>query len=254
MREAGTTVIFPRIRDPSQSEFGDFEGGEEARDIQHEFAWEWRKYVPDTESTVEVEISEETSTWRTGGYDNGADDDYYELLVEGLTGISDNYIREMFYKQHFYSEHLKGTHSFTGTYFDVDGLLVRDKTVVPYEIKEKSAYEDEGVELFGLDVSRLIVMLRTSLAEGLDPVYVVREVVEEEDMHGFDRDFVDWHTISASDVIRASAWQVQGGGPGMGGARTQTLMIPKSEFDSLAPASLDPDEFTDFVGNFQPQV
>lgn len=250
MQEAGTTVIFPRVEESGQSDLESFIDGLDSGGIDSEYSWKWRKYNRDTGSFQEVDIDKETDAWRTGGYATTDSDDYLEVLTEGLSELSDSTIKKMFFKQHFFSHNLKDVNSFTGTYFDIDGLLVADQTIIPYEIKEKSVYSDGPAEMFGLDVSRLIVMLRVGLTEALDPIYVVREV-EEDEMHGFDRDFVDWHIINSSDVVRASAWQVQGGGPGMTGGRTMTLMIPKTEFESPDFESLNLNEYTDFVGHFQ---
>ncbi len=254
MEKAGTTVIYPRVERSDQSGLESFSSGIDSGAVETEYSWKWRKYNRDTESFQEVNIDEETDAWRTGGYATTDSDDYLEPLIEGLSELSDNTIREMFFKQHFFSHNLKDIHSFTGTYFDIDGLLVADQTIVPYEIKEKSVYSDGSTGMFGLDVSRLIVMLRVGLTEALDPIYVVREVEEEEEMHSFDRTFVDWHMINSSDVIRASAWQVQGGGPGMTGGRTMTLMIPETEFETADFGSLNLNEYTDFVGHFQNNI
>jgi len=250
MEQAGTTVIFPQIKEPEQSGLESFRVEVDDRNVENEYSWKWRRYDRKNRCFEEIDIDDETSAWRTGGYATTDSSDYLEELTDSLSGLPDDTIREMFYKQHFFSNNLKDVHSFTGTYFDIDGLLVDDETIVPYEIKEKSVYTDGPAEMFGLDVSRLIVMLRVGLTEALDPIYVVREV-EEAEMHGFDRDFVDWHVINSSDVVRVSAWQVQGGGPGMTGGRTMTLMIPKTEFESPDFDSLNLNEYTDFVGHFQ---
>lgn len=252
MKLAGTSVIFPRVNDSSQSgseSFDEAEIGSET--VADQFTWQWRRYDFENEHLDAVDIASETADWRTGGYTTTNDGEYLSVLTESLEDFSDSIIREMFFKQHFFSEHLKDVHSFTGTYFDVDGFLLQDSNMVPYEIKEKSVYDDGSTAMFGLDVSRLIVMLRVGLTEGLDPIYIVREVEEEGELHAFNRAFVDWHFIHSSDVVRTSAWQVQGGGPGMTGGRTMTLMIPESEFESLDFASLDIEEYLDFVGHFQ---
>ncbi|AUX09252.1 hypothetical protein AArcSl_1623 [Halalkaliarchaeum desulfuricum] len=253
MEDAGTTVIFPSVEGSEQSDLSSFRGGSGDTPIEHELEWKWRSYDVDDRELNQVNIEDETEAWRTRGRTTQDDDDYLDEFTDAVTDFSDDVLKEMFYKEHFFSHHLKETYSFTGTYFDVDGLLVSDSEIVPYEIKEKTAYQDTA-ELFGLDVSRLIVMMRVALTRGLDPIYIVREVEEADELHVFDRAFVNWQSIHLSDVIRASAWQIQGGGPGMTGGRTQTLMIPKSEFSTVDFETIDLSSHSDFVGNFQSSI
>lgn len=253
MENAGTTVIFPSIEESDQSGLESFRGGSGDTPIEHQLEWKWRTYDFETSELVEVDIDDETRAWRTRGRSPEDDGEYLDEFTNAVSDFSDEVLKEMFYKEHFFSHHLKDTYSFTGTYFDVDGLLVDDSEITPYEIKEKSAYQDSA-ELFGLDVSRLIVMLRVALTKGLDPIYIVREVEEAEELHVFDREFVDWQSIRLSDVVRSSAWQIQGGGPGMTGGSTQTLMIPKSEFNTVDFEKIDLSSYSDFVGNFQGQI
>ncbi|WP_435197475.1 hypothetical protein [Natronomonas sp. EA1] len=253
MESAGTTVIFPSVEESDQSGLESFRGGSGDTPLEHELEWKWRSYDFNSSELEQVDIEDETEAWRTRGRSSEDDGEYLDEFTEAVSDFSDDVLKEMFYKEHFFSHHLKEIYSFTGTYFDVDGLLVSDSEITPYEIKEKTAYQD-SIELFGLDVSRLIVMLRVALTKGLDPIYIVREVEEAGELHVFDREFVDWHSIQLSDVVRASAWQIQGGGPGMTGGRTQTLMIPKSEFNSVHFEDIDLTDYSDFVGNFQSQI
>ncbi|MCY4730540.1 hypothetical protein KY092_08205 [Natronomonas gomsonensis] len=253
MESAGTTVIFPSVEESDQSGLNSFRGGSGDTPLEHQLEWEWRSYDFGSSELEEVDIEDETGAWRTRGRSPEDDGEYLDEFTDAVSDFSDEVLKEMFYKEHFFSHHLKDTYSFTGTYFDVDGLLVNDSEITPYEIKEKTAYQD-STELFGLDVSRLIVMLRVALTKGLDPIYIVREVEEAEELHVFDREFVDWQSIRLSDVVRSSAWQIQGGGPGMTGGRTQTLMIPKSEFDTVDFDEIDISSYSDFVGNFQGQI
>jgi len=253
MEDAGTTVIFPSVGESDQSGLNSFRGGSGDTPLEHELEWKWRSYDLDSEELEQVDIEDETEAWRTRGRSTEDDADYLDEFTDAVADFSDDVLKEMFYKEHFFSHHLKQTYSFTGTYFDVDGLLISGSEIVPYEIKEKTAYQD-STELFGLDVSRLIVMLRVALTRGLDPIYIVREVEETDELHVFDREFVDWQSIHLSDVVRSSAWQIQGGGPGMTGGRTQTLMIPKSEFDTVDFGEIDLSSYSDFVGNFQSHI
>jgi len=253
MESAGTTVIFPSVGESDQSGLDNFRGGSGKTPLEHELEWKWRSYDFDSSELETVNIEDETEAWRTRGRSTEDDGGYLDKFTDAVSDFSDDVLKEMFYKEHFFSHHLKETYSFTGTYFDVDGLLVSGSEITPYEIKEKTAYQD-STELFGLDVSRLIVMLRVALTRGLDPIYIVREVEEAEELHVFDREFIDWQSIRLSDVVRSSAWQIQGGGPGMTGGRTQTLMIPKSEFNTVSFEEIELSGYSDFIANFKNKI
>ncbi len=107
--------------------------------------------------------------------------------------------------------------------YDIDGFLVGYRgAIMPVEVKEKSPTPDGQ---FGIDAGRILMLLRLCLATDSNALYLIREVDA-----GEGRLFVNWRFVTLSALLMGCSWNLQGGGVGMGGGATQTVMIPGSLF------------------------
>jgi hypothetical protein len=238
LEDVGVSVIVPKIKEQSIIRQQKIESNSKASiEDMDQIRWKWRKV--ENGSLKEVEISDLISSWRTNGRNNKSEG-FKDELRDAVEDFDKKELKPVFLREQFLYGHMKEQETITGSAFDIDGLICgANSEPVPYEVKEKSVYEGNDLPQFGLDVSRLIVLLRVSQGKEVDPIYIVREVKESEEESSFDRELVNWWFIPISEIIKTSAWQVQGGGQGMGGSRTQTLMIPKEEFKEFDPEELD---------------
>jgi len=67
------------------------------------------------------------------------------------------------------------------------------------------------------------MLLRLCIPNGSNALYLVREMHEN-------GDFAGWKYITLGDIIMTSSWNLQAGGPGMGGQSTQTVRLPYDSF------------------------
>ena len=145
-----------------------------------------------------------------------------------------NFLFEFFYAG-FLKSHLKKP--FNDPY-DVDGFLLNGSVVCPIEIKEKfpaKIAKNSTAKFFGIDVGRVIMMLRLCIGTGNDAFYIIRELDEETNK------FVEWKYMLLSDIIKFSSWNLSAGGTGMTGGATQTLRLPYHEFKSFSGSDLSKD-------------
>ncbi len=106
--------------------------------------------------------------------------------------------------------------------YDVDCFVASHQgTVLPVEIKEKSAGGGDGDSFFGIDAGRILMLLRLCLPVDANAAYVVREVRE-----GGSREFLGWKVLTLDRLIMSASWNLQAGGVGMGGGNTQTVLMP----------------------------
>jgi len=122
--------------------------------------------------------------------------------------------------------------------YDVDGFLLNGSVVCPIEIKEKfpaKIAKNSTINFFGIDVGRVIMMLRLCIGTGNEAFYIIREMDEET------KKFVEWKYMLLSDIIKFSSWNLSAGGIGMTGGATQTLRLPYNEFKSFSGPDLNKD-------------
>jgi len=105
--------------------------------------------------------------------------------------------------------------------------------VFPVEVKEKFPYEMQKQKVFGIDAGRVLMMLRICLPSGSNAFYIIREVGDP------DRHFVKWKHITLDRIIMNCGWNLQAGGPGMGGGNTQTIPIPYKYFEDTTKATFE---------------
>lgn len=145
-----------------------------------------------------------------------------------VTKVPDSQIPDEFSK-----EHLRV--SFSTEYFaevsDVDGIFWGEQFTYPLEIKEKTAARSNDLgEWFGLDVGPFAKLAFYAAKRGnLHSLFIVREIDDEET-----RNLVGWRFIKFDKLAQFASWVHRGGGPGMGGARSAVIRIPKAEFTEVS--------------------
>ncbi len=141
-----------------------------------------------------------------------------KLNPEVLTGLLLNEL--------FYTGFLKGTlRKPLNDPYDVDSFLmsISQKFILPMEIKEKFPGQSGNDQFFGIDAGRVMMLLRLCVPNDANAIYLIRELDER-------GNFIKWKYITLSDIIMTSSWNLQAGGPGMGGQSTQTIRLPYSLF------------------------
>ncbi len=143
--------------------------------------------------------------------------------------------------------------------YDVDAFMISlsQKHVFPMEIKEKFPGNNGDELFFGIDAGRIMMLLRLALPNDANAIYLVREM----DNSG---EFKGWKYITLSDIIMTSGWNLQAGGPGMGGQSTQTVRLSYNQFkqfdcttlteDSLRTMGELPKEIRDSAGRFRTEL
>jgi hypothetical protein len=148
-------------------------------------------------------------------------------VLERYQVASGDTLTELVMRQAFLEGHLKQRlKKVFGETYDVDGFIVAySGRVFPLEVKEKSATPDSQ---FGVDAGRILMLLRFCLITDSNALYIIREVDNTPT-----RQLVGWRYITLSDLILYCRWNLQGGGRGMGGGSTQTIMLDADLFKPL---------------------
>ena len=143
--------------------------------------------------------------------------------------------------------------------YDVDAFMISlsQKHIFPMEIKEKFPGNNGDERFFGIDAGRIMMLLRLALPNDANAIYLVREM----DNSG---EFKGWKYITLSDIIMTSSWNLQAGGPGMGGQSTQTVRLSYNQFkqfdrttlteDALRRMGELPREIRDLAGRFRTEL
>lgn len=150
MESAGTTVILPSVEESDQSGLESFRGRSGDTPLENQLEWKWRPPDFDTAELEEVDIEDETGVWRIRGRSTEDGGEYPDEFTDAVSDFSDEVLREIFYREHFFSHHLKQTYSLTRNYFDVNGLLISDSEITPCEIKEKTSLQAKKTRSTGL--------------------------------------------------------------------------------------------------------
>ena len=113
---------------------------------------------------------------------------------------------------------------------DVDGIFWGERFTYPIEIKEKTVASDNKVgKYFGLDIGPFVKLAFYAAKKGnLHSLFVVKEIDHEST-----RDLVNWWAITYDRLAEFASWVKISGGPGMIGASSATVKIPRSEFSHL---------------------
>lgn len=120
--------------------------------------------------------------------------------------------------------------------YDVDNFLISlsQKHVFPMEIKEKFPAPDRHGNFFGIDAGRILMLLRLCIPNESNAIYLIRELDES-------GKFISWKYMTLSDIIMTASWNLQAGGPGMGGQSTQTVRLPYNEFKEFKKEEMTED-------------
>jgi|GEM_PF-1256635 len=132
--------------------------------------------------------------------------------------------------------------------YDIDSFLISlsQKHIFPMEIKEKFPYENQTERFFGIDVGRIMMLLRLCIPNDSNAVYLIREVDEAGNFKG-------WKYMTLSDIIMTASWNLQAGGTGMGGQATQTVRLPYSYFKPFESNTLKEETLKE-LGNMPREI
>jgi hypothetical protein len=144
---------------------------------------------------------------------------------------------ELLLNEMFYVGFVKGTlQKPLNDPYDVDSFLISlsQKHIFPMEIKEKFPGQNRDEQFFGIDAGRIMMLLRLCIPNDSNAVYLIREMNEAGEFKG-------WKYMTLSDIIMTSSWNLQAGGPGMGGQSTQTIRLPYDYFKEFKESELSED-------------
>jgi len=132
--------------------------------------------------------------------------------------------------------------------YDVDSFLMSmsQRFIFPMEIKEKFAGENQHDKFFGIDAGRVMMLLRLCLPNDANAIYLIRELDDA-------GRFIDWKYITLSDIIMSASWNLQAGGPGMGGQSTQTIRLPYKYFKKFDESAIS-EENLQIIGNIPKDI
>lgn len=151
--------------------------------------------------------------------------------------LSNDVLTKLLLNEMFYAGFVKGTlKKPLNDPSDVDSFLMSlsQKHIFPMEIKEKFPGQNGGEQFFGIDAGRIMMLLRLCIPNDANAVYLIREMDEN-------GKFIGWKYITLSDIIMTSSWNLQAGGPGMGGQSTQTIRLPYSYFKDFNEKEISED-------------
>jgi len=158
-------------------------------------------------------------------------------VKEKIQNLNDEILIELLLNEMFYVGLVKSIlHKPLNDPYDVDSFLISlsQKHILPMEIKEKFPGGNKDEPFFGIDAGRIMMLLRLCLPNGANAIYLIREMDESGNFKG-------WKYITLSDIIMTASWNLQAGGPGMGGQSTQTIRLPYNYFKAFSEEELSED-------------
>lgn len=190
----------------------------------------WHNFVYLDETLHLRNGDEPFASWQQPGHGRASKGKDWEANVEARylqATLSD--LTEMLTRQAFLEGYLKGRLRKTfGETYDMDAFIVGfSGRVLPLEIKEKSRVEKTNQ--FGVDAGRILMLLRFCLMTDSNALYVIREVNNQPD-----RALIGWVYMTLADLVMMCRWNLQGGGAGMGGGATQTIMMSAEHFQPFS--------------------
>jgi hypothetical protein len=166
-----------------------------------------------------------------------------------IAGLDETVLTELLLTEVFFSGFLKGVlrKSLSDPY-DVDSFLISisQRHIFPMEIKEKFPGQSGKDLFFGIDAGRIMMLLRLCLPNDANAVYLIRELDES-------GRFIGWKYMTLSDIIMTASWNLQAGGPGMGGQSTQTIRLPYDHFRAFTGETISEDHLKE-MGNLPKEV
>ncbi len=181
-------------------------------------------------------------------------------VKEKIRRLDSKILRRLLLNELFYLGLLKGVlRKPLNDPYDVDAFMISlsQKHIFPMEIKEKFPGNNGNEKFFGIDAGRIMMLLRLALPNDANAIYLVREMDESGDFKG-------WKYITLSDIVMTSSWNLQAGGPGMGGQSTQTVRLSYDQFkqfdrttlteDTLRKMGELPKEIRDMANRFRAEL
>lgn len=171
------------------------------------------------------------------------------LTKEKMGLLSDEILAELLLNEIFYTGFVKIVlRKSVNDPYDVDSFLVSlsQKHIFPMEIKEKFPGQTGRDKFFGIDAGRIMMLLRLCLPNDANAVYLIRELDET-------GQFIGWKYITLSDIIMTASWNLQAGGPGMGGQSTQTVRLPYDYFKDFTADEISEDSLKN-IGSFPEDI
>ncbi|TAN40687.1 MAG: hypothetical protein EPN22_17155 [Nitrospirae bacterium] len=166
-----------------------------------------------------------------------------------ITDLSEPILTELLLNELFYSGFVKTIlRKPLNDPYDVDSFLISisQKHIFPMEIKEKFPAQNSRDKFFGIDAGRIMMLLRVCLPNDANSVYLIRELDES-------GKFIGWKYMTLSDIVMTSSWNLQAGGPGMGGQSTQTIRLPYDHFKDFTASEITEDNLKN-IGNLPKDV
>jgi len=198
----------------------------------------WRIYRYQNERLVEDDPERYFSAWRGRGRASRPRE-WVKETVAKFRRLDEIALTSLVLPQLFYNDLFKRMYrANTMDPYDTDGFIISyDGKVFPLELKEKFPFEHQTIgSTIGVDIGRVLMLLRICMPLDANGFYIVREVEETRE-----RRLVGWRAIRLDEVLMKCSWNVQAGGPGMAssaagaGSPTSTILLPHRVFSDLTP-------------------
>ena len=209
--------------------------------------FEWKHFIYLEEKLVPALNDAPFSAWPGGRGRPSKGNEWQNDVKQRYIVASENDLTALVLRQAFFYSYLKSKLRLSlEDPYDVDAFIVGyGGKVVPVEIKEKSPTESN---FFGIDAGRILLLLRLCLTSDNNAIYLIREVNTLPP-----RDLIGWKYVTLADIIMASKLNLQGGGIGMTGGATQTVMLPVKIFKDFSLQTMS-EEWLEHNGNLQASV
>lgn len=168
---------------------------------------------------------------------------------EKILNLEEEILTELLLNEIFYSGFIKSClRKPINDPYDVDSFLISlsQRNIFPMEMKEKFPGGDNDNRFFGIDAGRVMMFLRICIPNDSNAIYLIRELDE-------DGNFIGWKYITLTDIIMTASWNLQAGGPGMGGQSTQTIRLPYSYFRNFTSDVMSEDNLRK-IGNMPKDI
>lgn len=207
----------------------------------------WRIYRYKREDLVEEDLNQYLSIWQGRGRPSRGGE-WRDIIIEKYQNLDEKDITQITLPQLFYNDLFKSIYKANVMDpYDSDGFVISySGKIFPLEIKEKFPFNHQQIgKTLGIDVGRVLMLLRICLPLNMNAFYIVREVEE-----AVDRKLLGWKIISLNEILMKCSWNVQAGGPGMAnranetGSPTSTILLPYGAFMDMKPEFFSEENLT----------
>lgn len=209
----------------------------------------WKFFSFQNGEFISKDPNEFFSLWSGNRGHAGRVTEWDPVVKNKIKVLRPDILMELLLNELFYVGFLKGIlKKPTNDPYDVDSFLISlsQKHIFPMEIKEKFPGQSGADKFFGIDAGRIMMLLRLCLPNDANSVYLIRELDES-------GRFIGWKYTTLSDIIMTASWNLQAGGPGMGGQSTQTVKLPYSYFRNFEAGTLS-EENLQKIGNLPKDI